>query len=73
MKYSPSGLPFTGTLRRQDGQVLHRGRDSLPAEEILTMDWLSENVVGSLPAFETLTPRAQELVRLQGVGRKETS
>lgn len=71
--YTRRLLPFTGTLRRQDGQVLHRGRDSLPAEEILTMDWLSENVVGSLPAFETLTPRAQELVRLQGVGRKETS
>lgn len=64
-------LPFSGALRRQGGEVLHRGRESLSAEEILAMDWLCENIVGSFPSYETLTPKAQELVRLQGVNREE--
>ena len=65
-------LPFSGTLRRQDGQVVHRGRDSLSAEEILTMNWLASNVEGRLPEMDELTPKAQALVRLQGVNREET-
>ena len=64
-------LPFSGALRSQGGTVHHRGRDSLTAEEILAMDWLCENIEGSFPHYEALTPKAQELVRLQGVKREE--
>ena len=36
-------------------------------EEIITMNWLAENVVGKLPEFDELTEEAQSLVRLQGL------
>ena len=34
------------------------------------MNWLSSFVEGRIPAFEELSPTAQELVRLQGVERQ---
>jgi hypothetical protein len=33
------------------------------------MDWLVENVVGSIPSFEELQPQSQELVRELGIYR----
>ncbi len=30
------------------------------------MNWLTENVVGQIPAFDELTEEARSLVRLQG-------
>ena len=36
-------------------------------ENIATMDWLVENVIGDIPKFDELTEEAQALVRLQGV------
>lgn len=44
---------------------------SLTAEEIISMDWLAENVVGVIPEFKDLTQEAQTLVRLQGVKEDE--
>ena len=41
--------------------------ESLSPQEIITMNWLAENVVGRIPDFDELTPEAQSLVRLQGV------
>ena len=34
------------------------------------MNWLSPYVQGRIPAFEELTDAAQELVKLQGVERR---
>ena len=33
------------------------------------MDWLAENVEGTLPAYDELLPMARGIVRLQGVYR----
>ena len=41
--------------------------ESLGAEEIITMDWLAENVVGKIPKLDELTEDAQELVEFQGI------
>ena len=35
------------------------------------MNWLVDNVVGSLPRFDQLNEEARELVRLQGVSLPE--
>ena len=55
-------LDQTGVLRCQSGQ-------SLSAEEILSMDWLCDNVDGAIPPFESLLPRSQNLVRQLGIYR----
>ena len=35
------------------------------------MNWLAENVVGRIPAFEELTQEAQLLSNIQGVCKEE--
>ena len=58
--------PFVGPIYDQDGSVVCGEYESLPPEEIITMSWLAENVIGHLPEFGELTEEAQTLVRLQG-------
>ena len=63
--------PFYGMLMDRQGQDPYE-EDSAPppAEQILSMNWLSPYVQGRIPAFEELTEPAQELVKLQGVERR---
>ena len=59
--------PFEGELRDQDG-VLRCGADRrLTPAEILCMDYLADNIVGTLPSAEELIDSALPLVRLQGI------
>ena len=37
------------------------------------MDWLAENIVGSVPEFGELTEEAQKLVQLQDIDIDETT
>ncbi len=61
--------PFQRRIVAQDGTVKNDGSRDLTAEELLRMDWLCENVEGSIPDFEELAPRARALVREQGIYR----
>ncbi len=63
---SGSFQPFVGTIFSQDGRVRNEEGMSLTPEEIITMNWLSDNVEGQIPALEELTEEARSLVRLQG-------
>ncbi len=36
------------------------------------MDWLADNVLGSVPKMQELTEEAKELVKLQGIDLGET-
>lgn len=69
---SGSFHPFDGTIYSQDGIAHCEEGNSLTPEEIITMNWLAENVVGQIPEIDSFTPAAQELVRLQGVKIEET-
>ena len=60
---------FRRRLVAQDGTVINDGSRSLTPEELLHMDWLCENVEGSIPAFDTLLPYAQPTVRELGIYR----
>ena len=51
----------------QQGRVVYGDDAPLPADQILSMNWLSAYVEGRIPAFDELTPKAQELVKLQGI------
>ena len=44
---------------------------SLTPEEIVTMDWLAENVIGTIPKKEDLKEQARPVVLAQGVGEKD--
>jgi len=47
------------------------GELELSAGEIMGMDWLCDNVEGSIPALEQLRPESVELARLLGIGQKD--
>jgi len=64
--------PFDGLIRSRDGEIRCQAGKTLNPDEIITMDWLAENVVGQIPEFEELTEEAQGLVQLQGVKMNET-
>lgn len=62
--------PFEGVIRDQAGAFHGQEGAHLDTEEIITMDWLCDNVVGSIPEKEMLKEEAVKLVKLQGIGRK---
>ncbi len=59
--------PFEGLLKDQNGTVRCEEDRRLTPAEILTMDYLAENVIGALPSPEELTPYARPLVLGQGI------
>lgn len=63
--------PFSGILYSQTGIVQSDPDRSLSPEEIMTMDWLAENVIGSIPKKEELKDKAKPVIEQQGVQKKE--
>ena len=59
--------PFSGKIVSQDGVVQTDGDDELSPGEIITMDWLCDNVLGTIPDLAQLKPEAHPIVRLQGI------
>ncbi len=59
--------PFEGLLKDQKGVIRCEADRRLTPAEVLTMDYLADNVVGSLPEPEELTPSARPLVVGQGI------
>ncbi len=59
--------PFDGELRSQEGIIKEALSPRLSSEEIINMDWLNDNVVGSIPSFDELTETAQKTVKANGL------
>lgn len=59
--------PFTGILFSQDGLVQDSVGKVMSPEEIVKMDWLAENVIGTIPKMEDLIDKAKPVVQTQGV------
>ena len=63
--------PFHRRIVAQDGSVKNDGSRSFTPDEVLHMDWLCENVEGSIPGFDEIEPYAQPIVRQLGIYREE--
>jgi len=61
--------PFKRKIVAQDGTVKNDGSRHLRPEELLRMDWLCENVIGTIPPFEEILPYSQTMVRELGIYR----
>ena len=59
--------PFEGEFRDQDGNLRCQAEQRLTPAEILCMDYLADNIVGSFPSEDEMIPSARPLVRLQGM------
>ena len=65
--------PFHRRIVAQDGTVKNDGTTTFTPEQLLHMDWLCENVIGTIPSFEELQPQSQTLVRELGIYRDKRS
>ncbi len=59
--------PFDGPIYAQGGVLRCEKGQSLGANEIITMDWLVESVIGKIPELDELTDEARTLVEFQGI------
>ena len=59
--------PFLTPLRTAEGLVVGEGQPTLSLEQIIGMDYLVENVVGSIPAYQELSPLGQATADAAGV------
>ncbi len=59
--------PFDGFLRSQETVIHGSENDSATPEEIITMDWLAENVEGTLPSYSQLSYEGKATVDVVGV------
>ena len=58
--------PFARKIIAQDGTVKNDGSRTLDPKERLHMDWLCENVIGSIPTFDQILPMSRTMVRDMG-------
>ena len=59
--------PFSDEMYDQSRRLRNKKGNSLPPEEIITMDWLMDNVIGSIPDIEQLEDSVKPLVMNQGI------
>ena len=59
--------PFSSEIRSQEGTVQERYAPRLSHHEIIHMNWLNDNIVGSLPKETDLLESARKIVRVSGV------
>ena len=63
--------PFSGILYSQDGMIQSDPNKILSPEEIMTMNWLADNVVGAIPASWELTEQAKPVTEQSGVEKQK--
>ena len=61
--------PFRRRIVTQNGTVKSDGTHVFYPEELLHMDWLCGNIVGSIPSFQEILPVSQNMVRELGIYR----
>ncbi len=63
--------PFLRRIRAQDGAVKNDGTGRFTPEQLLHMDWLCDNVIGRIPAYEDILPVSKPMVRELGIYREQ--
>ena len=61
---------FEGELYSQEGVVQSEPDVKLKPEEVASIDWLAENIIGEIPKTEGLTESAIPVVSQQGIKKK---
>lgn len=54
--------PFDGYIHDQQGRLRAQEDGYISTNDIVTMDWLIDNVIGEIPSTAELTPDAQKLI-----------
>ena len=59
--------PFEGEIHTQEGMLKGPGTPRLTDHEIVTMDWLCDNIIGEIPDTNELADSTQKVVKAAGV------
>ena len=59
--------PFADELKDQKDKVRNQKGRNLTPEQIITMDWLLDNVIGKIPELEELEEGCEPIVKAQGI------
>ena len=59
--------PFCGPLFRQDGRQIIDEKQALSLEQIISMDWLVESVIGAIPKYDELDETGKATADVVGV------
>ncbi len=59
--------PFTGSLYAQDGSCIAAQDAVLTPQQIISADWLADNVVGYIPEAEELVESCRDFVKQHGL------
>ena len=59
--------PFSGVIYSQDKTIRNKENQTLSANDIITMDWLSDNIIGEIPVIDELKEQAKPVAIQQGV------
>ena len=59
--------PFKRKILDQQGNVRNDGNKVFTPTELMHMDWLCENVIGSFPKYEEILPISRPMVDLLGI------
>lgn len=62
---------FSGELRDQNGTIRHEGSDPMAPEDIIRMDWLCDNIKGSIPSLDQIMDEDVPMVKIQGIFSEE--
>ena len=63
---------FGGELHSQEGVIQRDGYVELSSEQIIQMDWLNDNVLGTIPDASELNSGAKDAVSVAGVKESQT-
>ena len=64
--------PFARRIVAQDGSVKNPDSSAtFTTEELIHMDWLCENVSGSIPTFDEILPMSRNMIRELGVHKED--
>ena len=63
--------PFLRRIVSQDGKLRNDGTRKFTPDELLHMDWLCDNVIGTIPTFDEIQPISQPMVRELGIYRDQ--
>ena len=59
--------PFEGELYSQGGKLKQEKDQKLETDDIITMNWLADNVVGTIPEIDELKEDVKEVVEMKGI------
>jgi basic membrane lipoprotein Med (substrate-binding protein (PBP1-ABC) superfamily) len=62
--------PFSGVIYSQDRTIRNSEDQTLAVNDIITMNWLSDNIIGEIPVLDELNEQAKPVTLQQGLQDK---